>query len=87
LMRFTRLAISSLSVLGLGCVQTIYTVGPKCPVWSEEAESELGMVLETGRVPHLEEAIGRQEAFCQALEPESGEELCIGWSCWLRRIF
>jgi len=76
-------------VLAVGCTSVVYTVGPRCPEWSEESVAELGQVLELGKYPALEEAIGRQELWCQAADVHSGEELCVGsrLSCWWRGLW
>ena len=83
------LLAGGLALLVSGCFATVMTVGPRCPEWSEEAVAELGAVLGAGKYPNLEEAIGRQELFCQAQEPADDETVCVGsrLGCWWAEVW
>jgi hypothetical protein len=62
-------------------VTRVYTIAPPCPIWSLAAEQELASAAPL--FPELEAAIGEQERYCQALEPNAkGKGICVGWACW-----
>lgn len=81
-------------VLGIGCTSIVYTTGPRCPEWSEESVAQLAQMMayaeaERIELDALEEAIGRQELYCEAMEPADRLEVCEGSSlaCWWRGLW
>lgn len=79
--------LCGLQILLIGCTTTVYTVGPRCPEWSDEAVEDLGRVIDLEQYPALEEAIGRQELYCAAMEPADTSEQCFGFWCWWRELW